>query len=122
MRERWALETVEDAHIPVAVFLARLLKLGLEYEVLHLDVFQQADGIWRAHLVLVFRWVGLELDKALAPHCGHIPIVRGGEPKPTFLFCSIALKILRMHELVAGGNAIGQRRFLLSEKSDGEKP
>ena len=32
------LKTVEDAHIPMAVFLARLLKLGLEYEVLHLHV------------------------------------------------------------------------------------
>ena len=101
------LETVEDAHIPMAVFLARLLKLGLEYEVLHLHVPNQANGQGGAHLVLVLAWFRLELDKALFSHGGHFPIARGGEPKTIFLLSLITLKILGVHQLVAGRNALG---------------
>ena len=102
------LETVEDTHIPMAVFLARLLKLGLEHEILHLYVPDQANGQGGAHLVLVLAWFRLELDKALASHSGHFPIARRGEPKPTFLLGLIALKVLGVHQLVAGRNAFGQ--------------
>ena len=102
------LKTVEDAHIPMAVFLARLLKLGLEHEVLHLHVPNQANGQGGAYLVLVLAWFGLELDKALSSHSGHFPIARGGEPKTFFLLRLITLKILGVHQLVAGRNAFGQ--------------
>ena len=102
------LEPIKNAHVPVAIFLTRLLKLDLEYEVLYLHVPDQANGQGGAHLILVLAWFGLELDKALASHSGYLPIARGGEPKTIFLISRITLKILGVNQLVAGRNAFGQ--------------
>ena len=46
-------KAVEDAHIPVTVFLARLTQFGLENEILDFDSSKQGDVVGRTDLVLV---------------------------------------------------------------------